>query len=62
MPTDTKWLTDTVTNNTLVCVTNGSYSLKNKPDICGAGWIIYCTATQCYISATLVKLLDSAST
>ena len=62
MPADKKWLTDTVTNNTLVCVTYGSYSLEKAPDICSAGWIIYCTATKFKISTTLVERSDSAST
>ena len=37
MPADTKWLTDTVTNNTLVCVTDRSYNLEKAPDSCSAG-------------------------
>ena len=37
MPVDTKWLNDAVANNTLVCVTDGSYSQEKAPDICGAG-------------------------
>ena len=61
MPADTKWLTNTVTNNTLVCVIDESYSLKKASDICGAGWILYCTATKHHISATLVERSDSAS-
>ena len=61
MPASTQWLTNAVTNNTLVCITDGSYSPKKAPDVCSAGWIIYCTATKHYISATLVKQLDSAS-
>ena len=40
MPTDTTWLMEAVTNNTLVCVTGGSYNLKKAPDICSAGWVI----------------------
>ena len=37
MPTDMTWLMEAVTNNTLMCVTDGSYNLKKGPDICGAG-------------------------
>ena len=51
----------THTHNTLVCVTDRSYSLEKSPNICGAGWIIYCTATKHSISATLVERSDSAS-
>ena len=36
MPTDTKFLSNAVTNNTLVSVTDRSYSLKKAPTrICG---------------------------
>jgi len=51
MPADTTWLTEAVTNNTLVCVTNGSYNLEKALDICGAGWVIYCTTAKRYILA-----------
>ena len=61
MPADTKWLTDAVTSNTLVCVTDGSHSLKKAPNICGARWIIYCTATKHHNSTTLVERSDSVS-
>ena len=61
MSADTKWLTNMVTKNTLVCVTDGSYSQGKAPNICGAGSVIYCTATKCYISVTLVEQSDSAS-
>ena len=44
-----------------VCVTDGSYSLEKAPKICGAGWIIYCTAKKRYISVTLVERSDSTS-
>ena len=62
MPVDKKWLTNAVTNNTLVCVTDRSCSQEKAPDICGDGWIIYCTATKQHISMTLVERLDSTST
>ena len=61
IPADTKWLTNAITNNTLVRVTDGSYILKKFPNVCGARWIIYCTATKRHISATLIKRLDSLS-
>ena len=61
MPADPTWLKEAVTNNTLVCVTDGSYSMEKAPDICGAGWVIYCTAARRHISARLVERSDSAS-
>ena len=61
MPADTIWLTEVVTNNTLVCGTDRSYNLEKAPDICGAGWVIYCTTAKRHISARLVEQSDSAS-
>ena len=31
MTVDTRWLTKVVTNNTLICITDGSYNLKKPP-------------------------------
>ena len=61
MPADPTWLKEAVINNTLVCVTDGSYSMEKAPDICGAGWVIYCTAARRRISARLVERSNSAS-
>ena len=55
MPADKKCLTDAVANNMLMCLTDGSYSQEKAPDICGAGWIVYCIATKQHICATLVE-------
>ena len=56
MPVDTKYLTEAVTNNTLICIIDGSYNPKKAPDICSADWIIYCTTEKKrYISATLIE-------
>ena len=61
MPADTKWLTNTVINNTVVCITDGSYNPEKAPDIYGTGWIIFYTATKRRISTTLVERSDSTS-
>ena len=61
MPPDIQWLRDAVTNNTLICVTDGSYNLKAAPTICTAGWIIFCRATGRFISSSLIERSDSAS-
>ena len=61
MQEDPNWITEALTNNTLVYVTDSIYNQKKAPDICASGWIIYCTATKRHISATLIKRLDSLS-
>ena len=61
MPADTKWLTDAIANNTLVCVRDGSYRQEKALDICSAGLIIYYTETKQHICATLVERSDSIS-
>ena len=60
VPADMRWLTEAVTNTTLIFVIDGSYNLKKAPNICATGWIIHCTAEKCYISTTLIEQLDSA--
>ena len=34
---DPEWVDDCLLNNTLVCITDGSYNKKTAPDICSAG-------------------------
>ena len=61
MPNDTSWITEALTNNTLVCVTDSSYNQKKALDVCTPGWIIYYMATKRSISATLIERSDSVS-
>ena len=61
LPEDPSWIAEALTNNTLVCVTDGLYNQKKAPDICTAGWVIYCSATKHHISASLIKRPDSVS-
>ena len=58
-PKDLSWMADVFTNDTIGCVTGGSYDQKKALDICTAGWIIYCTTTKHHISAYLIKRYDS---
>ncbi|KAL7524534.1 hypothetical protein ACHAXR_000614, partial [Thalassiosira sp. AJA248-18] len=46
LPDDMGWIADALSANTLIGVTDGSYDRKKGPNISGAGWILYCRATN----------------
>ncbi len=43
LPYDMSWVAEGMKNNTLLCVTDGSYDRKRAIDLSGVGWIIFCT-------------------
>ncbi len=49
---DLTWLVDGMKSNTLVWVTDGSYDRKEVADLCGVGWIIFCTKTGPRLTGT----------
>jgi hypothetical protein len=44
-PQDMLWVAEGLTNGSLIWVTDGSYDRKKAIDLCGVGWIIFCTKT-----------------
>ena len=61
MNEDSSWVAECLENNTLVCVTDGSYQKELAPELCSAGWILYCRKSGRCISGTLVEKLTHAS-
>ncbi|KAL7530902.1 hypothetical protein ACHAXR_003737 [Thalassiosira sp. AJA248-18] len=47
--------------NTLIGVIDGSYDRKKGPNISGAGWILYCRATNRYVWGNFAECSVSAS-
>ncbi len=44
-PDDMTWVAEGMTKNSLIWVTSGLYNRKKAIDLCGVGWIIFCTKT-----------------
>ena len=61
MHEDPSWVVECLTNNTLVCVTDGSYQKEFAPELCSAGWIMMCRKTRKCIGGTLVEKSSYAS-
>ena len=61
MHEDPSWVVECLANNTLVCVTDGSYQMEFAPELCSAGWIMMCRKTCKCIGGTLVEKLSYAS-
>ena len=61
MHEDPSWVVECLTNNTLVCVTDGSYQKEFAPELCSDGWIMMCRKTVKCIGGTLVEKSSYAS-
>ena len=46
------WLVEGMESNTLTWVTDGSYDRKRAADLCGVGWIIFCSKTGQRLTGT----------
>ncbi len=55
------WLVEGMKSNTLIWVTDGSYDWKKAADLCGVGWIIFCSKTGLQLTATFWERSISAS-
>ncbi len=55
------WLLEGMTSNTLTWVTDGSYDRKRAADLCGVGWIIFCSKTGQRLTGTFWERSPSAS-
>lgn len=61
MPEDLRWLVDSLCNGTSVWATDGSYDWKRAADLCGVGWVVYCTKTGFCLMGTFWERSSSAS-
>ena len=55
-----EWVAECLRNNSLVCVTDGSYTKSRAKNVCSAGWIMACRRTGKCISGTMVEKSQSA--
>jgi hypothetical protein len=46
------WMEEGMKSNTLIWVTDGSYDRKRAADLCGVGWIIFCSITGLCLTVT----------
>jgi hypothetical protein len=60
-PEDLQWLVDSLCNGTSVWATDGSYDQKRAADLCGVGWVVYCTNTGFRLTGTFWERSSSAS-
>ncbi len=60
-PDDISWIADGLKNSSLIWVTDGSYNRKKAKDLCGVGWIIFCTNTGFRLTGTFWENSTSAS-
>ena len=44
-PVDVLWIVEGLRDGSLIWTTDGSYDRKRAVDLCGVGWIIFCTNT-----------------
>jgi hypothetical protein len=60
-PDDISWIADGLKNSSLIWVTDGSYDREKAKDLCGVGWIIFCTNTGFRLTGTIWEKSTSAS-
>ena len=60
-PVDISWMVDGLKNGSLIWVTDGSYDRKKAKDLCGVGWMIFCTNTGFRLTGTFREQSPSAS-
>ena len=57
---DPGWIRTALEQGTLICATDGSYDAKRADNLCGAGWVIYCTASRQRLTGALVERSEAA--
>ena len=55
------WLVEGMQLNTLTWVTDGSYDRKRASELCGVGWVIFCSTTGLRLTGTFWERSPSAS-
>ena len=58
---DLSWLIHAVKNDTAIWVRDGSYDRKWAPTISGAGWLVYCSATEHKLVGSFYNISPAAS-
>ena len=60
-PDGVTWIIDGLRNGSLIWAMDGSYDRKRATDLCGIGWMIFCTNTGYRITGTFWERSTSAS-
>ncbi len=60
-PVNVSWIVEGLREGSLIWTTNGSYDQKRAVDLCGVGWIIFCTKTGFRLTGTFWERSPSAS-
>ena len=60
-PADVPWIVDGLRNGSLIWTTDRSYDRKKAVDLCGVGWMIFCTNTGFRLTGTFWERSPSAS-
>ena len=60
-PAGIQWIVDGLRNGTLIWTTDGSYDRKKAVDLCGVGWMIFCTNTGFRLTGAFWERSTSAS-
>jgi hypothetical protein len=60
-PADISWILDGLKNGSLIWVTDRSYDRKKAKDLCGVGWMIFCTNSGFHLTSTFWERSCSAS-
>ena len=60
-PADLLWIVDSLRNGSLIWATDGSYDQKKAINLCGVGWMIFCTNTGFRVTGTFWERSIAAS-
>ena len=60
-PADVSWIVDGLRNGALIWTTDGSYDRKKAVNLCGVGWIMFCTNTGFRLTGTFWERSPLAS-
>ena len=60
-PADVSWIVNGLRNGALIWTTDGSYDRKKAVDLCGVGWMIFCTNTGFRLTGTFWERSPLAS-
>jgi hypothetical protein len=58
---DKTWVADGMKNSPLIWVMDGLYDRKKASDLCGVGWITFCTKTGFCLTGTFWEKSSTAS-
>ena len=61
IPADVSWIVNGLRNGSLIWTTDGSYDRKKAVDLCGVGWMIFCTNTGFRLTGTFWERSPLAS-